>query len=254
MEQKPYFISICNQKGGVGKSAFTVLLASLFHYRMGRTVLVADCDYPQWSIHDQRERELELMYRTDYYKLLMMRQWKACGQKIWPVIRCQADDAIETVNRFFNEDGRKYDYVFFDLPGTAATPGVLRLVASLDRLFVPMKADKFVMESTVTFARMVAERLVPDPEVSTKSVHLFWSMIDGRERTGLYEQYDEVLQAFSLPVLKSRIPLRSRFNKELFSGGGPVYRSTLYPADKGFVAESRLDALAKEICSIVENR
>lgn len=50
MENKTHYISICNQKGGVGKSTFTVLVASLLHYRFGRRVLVADCDYPQWSI------------------------------------------------------------------------------------------------------------------------------------------------------------------------------------------------------------
>ena len=59
-------------------------------------------------------------------------------------------------------------------------------------------------------------------------------MIDGRERTGLYEQYGKVLESFALPVMQTRIPLRTRFNKELVAGGGPVYRSTLYPADKVF--------------------
>lgn len=40
-------ISICNQKGGVGKSSLTVLLASYLHYTLGHDVLVMDCDYPQ---------------------------------------------------------------------------------------------------------------------------------------------------------------------------------------------------------------
>lgn len=44
-------ISICNQKGGVGKSALTTLLASYLHYICKCKVLVVDCDYPQWSTH-----------------------------------------------------------------------------------------------------------------------------------------------------------------------------------------------------------
>ena len=58
-------ISICNQKGGIGKSTFTMLLASHLHYTLGYDVLVVDCDYPQWSIHAQRERELSLIEHDD---------------------------------------------------------------------------------------------------------------------------------------------------------------------------------------------
>ena len=32
MKNKPHFISICSQKGGVGKSTFTILLAGMLHY------------------------------------------------------------------------------------------------------------------------------------------------------------------------------------------------------------------------------
>ena len=37
--------ALANQKGGVGKSAFTVLLASCLHHTVGHDVLVVDCDY-----------------------------------------------------------------------------------------------------------------------------------------------------------------------------------------------------------------
>ena len=45
-EPERYFsLSVCNQKGSVGKSTFTVLLASCLHYTIGHDVLVVDCDY-----------------------------------------------------------------------------------------------------------------------------------------------------------------------------------------------------------------
>ena len=47
MKEKNVFFSVCSQKGGVGKSTFTVLLASWLHYVLGRDVLVVDCDAPQ---------------------------------------------------------------------------------------------------------------------------------------------------------------------------------------------------------------
>ena len=74
-------ISICNQKGGIGKSTFTMLLASHLHYTLGYDVLVVDCDYPQWSVQAQRERELSLIEHDDYHKLLLVRQFKATGDR-----------------------------------------------------------------------------------------------------------------------------------------------------------------------------
>lgn len=100
MKNKPHFISICSQKGGVGKSTFTILLAGMLHYRLGRRVVVADCDYPQWSILEQRRRELEILDRSDYYKLMMIRQYKATGRKIWPVLECRAATAICVISLY----------------------------------------------------------------------------------------------------------------------------------------------------------
>ena len=38
-------IGVVSGKGGVGKSTFTVLLASYLHYTLRHDVLVVDCDY-----------------------------------------------------------------------------------------------------------------------------------------------------------------------------------------------------------------
>lgn len=43
MEKEPLNFSICNQKGGVGKSTLTVFATSWLHYVLGRNVLVVDC-------------------------------------------------------------------------------------------------------------------------------------------------------------------------------------------------------------------
>ena len=58
MKREPLFVALSNQKGGVGKSTFTVLLASYFHYLNGYNVLVVDCDYPQHSISAMRDWEV----------------------------------------------------------------------------------------------------------------------------------------------------------------------------------------------------
>lgn len=43
-------IAFSNQKGGVGKSTFTVLLASLLYYNKGVDVAILDCDSPSTAL------------------------------------------------------------------------------------------------------------------------------------------------------------------------------------------------------------
>lgn len=160
MERKPVFISVCNQKGGIGKSTFTVLLADILHYMEGYRVLVADCDYPQKSIFDQRKRELALLDRSARYKSLLVRQFGVTHREIWPVIASTPEKALTDVDRQLGMLREPVDFVLFDLPGTVGTPGVLRTLSAINRIFVPMKADRYVMESTLAFAKSVNDHLV----------------------------------------------------------------------------------------------
>ena len=124
---EPVNISICNQKGGIGKSTFTVLLASYLHYTLGHDILVVDCDYPQWSIHAQRERELAVVEHSDYYKLMMVRQFKATGRKLWPLLKCMPPEVPEEVERI-RQNGYLPRIILYDLPGTVNTGGVIRIL------------------------------------------------------------------------------------------------------------------------------
>ncbi|CDE64839.1 ParA family protein [Alistipes putredinis] len=190
----------------MGKSTFTILLANWLHYALGRDVLVVDCDAPQWSIVAQRERELDVLERNDRYKLMMVRLFKRTGRKIWPVVRSTPYEGLQAARAYFAagdreadfvrkrtgrkiwpvvrstpEEGlqaahaylaagdREADFVLLDLPGTVAAPGIFRLLARLDHLFIPLKADKLVLESALSFARAVDEQLVHNDALS--SVH-----------------------------------------------------------------------------------
>ena len=52
----PKFVAFSTQKGGAGKTTLTVLAASYLYYVKGLKVLVVDCDYPQYSIEEMRQR------------------------------------------------------------------------------------------------------------------------------------------------------------------------------------------------------
>ena len=51
-EKTPLYVAFSTQKGGVGKTTFTVLAASYLYYLKGYDVAVVDCDY-QMCIRDR---------------------------------------------------------------------------------------------------------------------------------------------------------------------------------------------------------
>ena len=183
MDKQPVFFCVCSQKGSVGKSTITILHASWLHYALRRDVLVVDCDAPQWSIVAlrERERELDVLERNDRYKLMMVRLFKRTGRKIWPVVRSTSDEGLQAARAYLAAGDREADFVLLDLPGTVTVPGIFRLLAQLDHLFIPLKADKLVLGSALSFARTVDEQLVQNDVHQLKGLHLFWTMVDWRE-------------------------------------------------------------------------
>ena len=79
MSRQCVFIALSNQKGGVGKSTMTVLLASYFHYVMGKRVAVVDCDYPQFSIQSLRTRDMQNVEKSEYLQRMLYEQHERTG-------------------------------------------------------------------------------------------------------------------------------------------------------------------------------
>ncbi len=67
-KKEPIYAAFSTQKGGAGKTTLTVLVASYLHYVKGYEVAVIDCDYPQHSIHEMRERDFKMVEQDEYYK------------------------------------------------------------------------------------------------------------------------------------------------------------------------------------------
>lgn len=153
---------------------------------------------------------------------------------------------------FIKNNDSAFDVVLFDLPGTLNAEGMIYTLSSIDHLFIPMKADNVVMESTLTFAKMLSERLILNSSTTTTDLHLFWTMIDKRERTPLYDQYENVINILGLKVMETHIPARSKFSKEIYLGAEAAYRSTLFAPDRSFVRDCMIDELVKEICGIIK--
>ena len=247
MKKETLYVAFSTQKGGVGKTTFTVLVASYLYYLKGYNVAVVDCDYPQHSISAMRKRDAEQVNGDEYYKQLAFHQFKTLGKKAYPVLCSSPDEAIKTADEYLASAGSDYDAVFFDLPGTVNSEGVINSLAGMDYIFTPISADKVVLESSLSFAMAIQKLLVKNEACRLAGLYLFWNMVDGREKTDLYTAYDKTIKELELPLMKTFIPDTKRYKKELVADKKAVFRSTLFPASRPLVRGSNLEELITEI-------
>ena len=250
MKKEPLFIAFASQKGGAGKSAFTVLAASILHYQKGYRVGVVDCDAPQHSIFSMRNRDMETVEKSDFLKVALYRQHEQLQKLAYPIIKSDPEKAIEDVHAYMQNKDIEFDIVLFDLPGTLRSEGVVHTISSMDYIFVPLKADNIVMQSSLEFAEVIGEELVARHNCNLKGVRLFWNMIDRRERKETYEAWNTVIRKADLKLLDTRIPDTKRYNKELSPTRNSIFRSTLFPPDNREMKGSGLLELLDEISRI----
>lgn len=248
---KEIFIAFATQKGGIGKTTLTVLTASYLHYMKGYNVAVVDCDAPQNSIADLRAREVKVIGESTYFKALACDHFRRVKKKAYPVVTSNAADALDDADRLLRGEATKPDLVFFDLPGTLKSEGVVKTLSQMDYIFTPVSADRFVVESALQFVMMFNDNLVTTGLAKTKDISLFWTMVDGREKTGLYDLYGKLFAENNFRVLDTRLPDSKRFRREPSDDRKPVFRSTILPPDTSMLKGSRIRELSEEICSII---
>ena len=90
MKKRNLVCGFLHQKGGVGKTTFTVLVASYLYYLKGYNVAVVDCDYPQHSISAMRKRDAEQMngmITTNSLPFISSRHWERKRTRCFAVHR-----------------------------------------------------------------------------------------------------------------------------------------------------------------------
>ena len=247
MSKRCVFIALSNQKGGVGKSTMTVLLASYFHYVRGKNVAVMDCDYPQFSIQTLRDRDVSNVEKSEQLQRMLCEQYERVGKKAYPVVATGADKVLETAGRLSDT----CDLIFFDLPGTVNSPGVLEAILNMDYVFTPVIQDRMVMQSSLSFVSTIQDFIRRHPEAPLKEIRLFWNRIDGRVSRDIYKLYNEIFSKIGLTALSTVMPDMERYNKETTSNSRQLFRSTFFPPSETLLKGSNLDALVAEIESII---
>lgn len=249
--KKPVLVAFSTQKGGIGKSALTVLMSGYFHYIKGYNVGVVDCDYKQFSIYNMRERDKEIVTRLDYYKLMAYNQLKKTKKKSYPVAKAKATEAIQVAERMIGDSPEDLDVIFFDLPGTLNSEGILHTITTMNYIIAPISADRMVLQSTLEFASLINEKIISVGKGNIKGLYLLWNMVDARERTPLYDTFEKVIAELGLQTLKHVLPETKRYRHELSEEMKPIFRSTLFPTDKRLIRGTNLNLLADEIEELI---
>lgn len=117
MKMKPVFIAFSTQKGGVGKTTFTVLAASYLHYVCGYNVLVVDCDYPQFSINEMRKRDAKGLETNSSLQELAIAQFSRLQKPTYSILCTTSDEAIGVVQDYLEQNESETDFVFFRFAG-----------------------------------------------------------------------------------------------------------------------------------------
>lgn len=250
MKGKTKYVAFSTQKGGAGKTTLTVLVASYLHYVKGYNVAVIDCDYPQHSIVEMRERDLKLALGDDHYKRMAYEQFTRLEKKGYPVIDSNTKEAIADAEHLMGQGD--FDFIFFDLPGTMNNEDFIHTLARMNYIIAPISADRVVLESTLNYVIVIKDHIMQSAQSDIQSLFLVWNMVDGREKSELYEVYEEVMRELDLSVLKTFVPNSLRFRREMSAGHRPVFRSTLFPADRALLRSSNLDKLADELIELLK--
>jgi len=251
MKKEPIYVAFSTQKGGAGKTTLTVLVASYLHYEMGYHVAIIDCDFPQHSIHNMRERDLNMALEDEFYKGMAYEQFTRLDKKAYPVVESNTFDAVADAEKLVEESDMGFDIIFFDLPGTMNNKDLIHTLANMDYLIAPIAASRVVMESTLDYMISVRDNIIATGKTNIKAMYLLWNLVDGREKSELYEVYEGVIRELDFPLLKTFLPNAVRFRHEQNIEHNPLFLSTLFPPDKSLLKGSNIDTLTDELLELL---
>ncbi len=171
-------IVFANQKGGVGKSTFCMLLADYMAY-WNLPVTVIDSDI-QSTITGQRNYDLSVNTDKPPYDV---QQFDIC--------------APDVMQQLMDNARKSEGFVLFDTPGNIKEDGMAVMLGNVDYIVCPFKYQRKTIASTETFIKVVEQLRSLNPEMKAK---LFFvpNFVDRRIGTKEeWEYYKEVDAEFS---------------------------------------------------------
>ena len=249
---EPKFVAFATQKGGVGKSTLTTLVASYLYYNEGIEILAVDCDHPQHTLDTYRKHDFTVVAENPYLKKLTHSFFQKFKRKLYRILLTPPEDAVQVAKDYIAE-GYEPAVVFFDITGTINNRHIVGLLAQMDYIFVPITTETGEMTSSLTFANHVQNKMLTTGNTRLKAVNLVWNKIPSREKTKLCETIDRYAATLGLHSLDTVMVNSTKFAKDGQQVGRTgMFRSTMLPPDKRLMKGTNLEALVSEIRNIIK--
>ena len=215
----PQIISIANQKGGVGKSTITILLATAIAKYTKKKVLILDTDV-QGSITNWLESEKNKF--EDQAALVEVEYIEA-----------------SRVERFLKRNATDYDLIFIDIPRMTSfqkDAAILMLLYMCDMVFIPVIGSQIDVLSTNTFIGYMQE--VKEYRKELEYDFEFYGFVNKDNRRKDNEMAKDVVQQMGLPVLDNNL-------KDLKLFTSPSLFESIMDTAEG---RRRFEPFFKEVC------
>ncbi|OGN09655.1 MAG: hypothetical protein A3J46_01530 [Candidatus Yanofskybacteria bacterium RIFCSPHIGHO2_02_FULL_41_11] len=243
-------ITICNAKGGVGKTT-TATNLSAYIAAMGRYVLLVDID-PQANATTGvgvavKDPSIYHAFVDDQNPLHLIKKTNIFGFDILPASQSLAGANVELVSmdereyrlkKILNQIRTNYDYILIDCPPSLGLLTVNALVAS-EHVLIPVQCEYYALEGLsqlLNTINLVRQGLNPDLQV----LGVLLTMYDKRNQLSR-QVLNEVNKNFPGRIFNAVIP------RLVSLAEAPSFGKTILQFDPGSRAARAYRQLAEEI-------
>lgn len=213
-------VSFANQKGGVGKSLTTTVVAQALSQNYKKKIVIIDSD-PQQSLIELRQ--LQKFEGKEHFN--------------YPIVSCKIAD-IENILKQYKD----MDYVFIDMPGKlyeidTNLDNVMEFLWLVDYIFIPIQAGKTEIMSSIEYYKNLLT--VKQIKIESKRDLNLKFFINQYQNNNEYKNLKFILEAGNYPVMKNYLRKSLEYERSLLSDTSllSTSKSTIYNELTYFIDE-----------------
>jgi chromosome partitioning protein len=189
-------VSFASQKGGVGKSTLTTIIANQAHMD-GLKVLVVDCD-AQKSLKLRRDAEVDLGIELNQITA------EEAETVLYKIIAIDPEMVPATVRKYESE----YDLILIDVPGNLVQKDVDECYIMLDYLIVPFTDSQFDISSTVQFLELFEEGIQTERKEANNPIHCYGLLSKVNVKTKSFKDAESYSKSGDFPIQMLKTPFK----------------------------------------------